>query len=111
MALSPLSRLVRSRALRLRRGANRWSICPRLREDHHDADHVRMDRAVIVVGPGVGEGDAVTARKGESGADRRIQILLVQQDARSSSPIDVGITWQRRGLAELSEVVHLVRIT
>src|SRR5215211_3906068 len=59
MALSPLSRAFAY--LMLGRGANWRSECPRLRQDHDDADHVGVDRAVIVVSPGVGEGDAVAA--------------------------------------------------
>src|SRR5687767_217589 len=86
---------------------NRWSECLRLWEDHHDAGHAWVDRAVIVVGPGVREGDAVAALKGESGADGRVQVLLGEQDARCSLPIDVRITGRRRGLAEIGEVIHL----
>src|SRR5215204_3156251 len=53
----------------------------RWRDDDHGPFHARMDRAVVGVGPSVGEGDAVAARKGESLADGAVQVLLGEQDA------------------------------
>src|SRR5215210_9395869 len=89
------------------RGANRWSECPRLRDDDHGPGHARVDRAVVGVGPGVREGDAVAALKGESLTDGRVQVLLIQEDARRSLAIGVRVTGRGRGLAGLGEVVHL----
>src|SRR5215213_2320464 len=79
----------------------------RWREDDHGPFHAGVDRAVIGVGPGVGEGDAVAARKRQTLADRRVQVLLGEQDARCSLAIGVRITGRRRRLAGLGEVVHL----
>src|SRR5215213_9207870 len=90
MALSPLSRAFTYPMLG--RGANWRSECPRLRQDHDDADHAGVDRAVKVVGPGVGEGDAVAALIGKSLTDGRVQVLLGEQDARCSLAIGIRIT-------------------
>src|SRR5215216_5836931 len=59
----------------------------RWREHDHGPDHAGMDRAVVGVGPGVGKGDAVAARKGETFADRAVQVLLGEEDARRSRSI------------------------
>src|SRR5215204_2392939 len=67
MALSPLSGA--SAPSSLGRGANRRSECLWLRDDNYGPGHARVDRAVVGVGPGVREGNAVAALKGESGAD------------------------------------------
>src|SRR5918994_5381231 len=79
----------------------------RWRDDDHAPHHAGMDRAVVGVGPGVGEGDAVAAGKGQALADRGVQVVLWEQDARRSRPIAIGFTRRGRGLAELGEVVHL----
>src|SRR6476619_2960633 len=84
-----------------RRLARLW-----LRDDHHGPSHAGVDRALVVIDPGVWEGDAVAAPKGEAGPDRRVQILLVQQDARCSFAIRVGFARWRRGLAVVGKVVH-----
>src|SRR5215213_3131943 len=90
MALSPLSRAFAYPSSG--RGTNWRSECPRLRQDHDDADHAGVDRAVKVVGPGVGEGDAVAALIGKSLTDGRVQVLLGEQDARCSLAIGIRIT-------------------
>src|SRR5215207_4651091 len=61
------------------------------REHFHGSHHAGVDRAVIGVDPGVGEGDAVAALKGEPIADRAVQVLLGEQDARGSLAIGVRI--------------------
>src|SRR5215203_264758 len=58
----------------------------RWRDDDHGPFHARMDRAVIVVGPGVGEGDAVAAGERQTLADGAVQVLLGEQDAGCSLP-------------------------
>src|SRR4051794_34603979 len=47
----------------------------RWREDDHGPDHAGMDRTVIGVGPGVGEGDAVAAGERQTRADGAIQVV------------------------------------
>src|SRR5215212_2897600 len=88
-------------------GAPASSSRKRWRDDDHGPFHARMDRAVVGVGPRVGEGDAVAAGKGEPIADRAVQVLLGEQDARCSLAIGVRVTGRGRGLAGLGEVVHL----
>src|SRR5918995_349013 len=64
----------------------------RWREDDHGPHHAGMDRAVVGVGPGVWERDTVAARKGETLADRAVQVVLGEQDARRSLALGVRIT-------------------
>src|SRR5918995_2428074 len=64
----------------------------RWRKHYYGPHHAGMDCAVIGVGPGVWEGDAVAARKRETLADRAVQVVLGEQDARRSLALGVRIT-------------------
>src|SRR6478609_6376738 len=87
--------------------ARHWLTRRRLRQHHHGAHHAGMDRAGVFVGARVREDNAIAAREGQTVANWRVQVLLVEKNARGEWAVrDAGARWNRR-LASLGEEVCL----